>query len=383
MSAKHYNPSLRQALSGRSNCFGIIRLILAAIVLLAHAFPLGGWGEDPVYLATRAQAGAGTLAVLGFFTISGYLITVSAQTPGAIRFAWRRGLRLLPAYWVALFVSAFAFGPMAWVTQGKSLHDYFKLEGANPYSYLFQNALLYVRQYGVHDVYLTSTPFGLKTGVDSLNGSIWTLIYEGSAYAVVGITLLLGLARFRKVVLTTVAVGSYALLVAGTVAPADVWSLFPNFVTADGFRLVVAFMCGSMLALYGSKMPASRPHGLLSFAVVVTTLVLDGFWIFGVPAFAYLILWLGYALPRRLRSVGATNDLSYGVYLYAWPIQQLTVVLGWATLGYFAWVSATLLLTLAIAAASWFTIERPAMSLKGLIDRMGRRPIQRSEALPG
>jgi peptidoglycan/LPS O-acetylase OafA/YrhL len=75
------------------------------------------------------------------------------------------------------------------------------------------------------------------------------------------------------------------------------------------------------------------------------------------------LLFCGAYLPRRFAARFAfETDLSYGIYIYAFPVQQLIQ----HSLPHCTWWQNVLLalpVTLALAAASWFLIERPAMSM--------------------
>ncbi len=75
---------------------------------------------------------------------------------------------------------------------------------------------------------------------------------------------------------------------------------------------------------------------------------------------AYLVIASG-ALLKRL---SLRNDLSYGVYIYAFPIQQLLVIMGLATLRVFPFFIVATLVTLPLAAMSWFVVEKRALALK-------------------
>src|SRR5947209_465064 len=99
--------SLSAALRG-GNSLNAIRLVLAALVLVSHSWPLLGLPEPtPVFGETL-----GSVAVAGFFAISGYLITGSRMKIGIVRFAWHRALRIYPGYWVVLVVTAFVLAPI-------------------------------------------------------------------------------------------------------------------------------------------------------------------------------------------------------------------------------------------------------------------------------
>ena len=106
----------------------------------------------------------------------------------------------------------------------------------------------------------------------------------------------------------------------------------------------------------------------LAFVSVVLVglglLALDDYRVVGGIALTYLMLWLGATLPVRL---GMRNDVSYGIYIYGFPIQQSLVMLGVAGIGWFAFAIIGLAATVPLAALSWSIIERPSLRLKGLV----------------
>ena len=77
---------------------------------------------------------------------------------------------------------------------------------------------------------------------------------------------------------------------------------------------------------------------------------------------AYAAAALGCTAPRRLPIV-FTGDYSYGLYLYAMPIQQ-TIVTVIGTMPVVAHYLASIAATSLFAAFSWHTIEKPALGLK-------------------
>lgn len=95
----------------RENGFGALRLLLALAVVAGHAVPLGFGGGNPGTGVTRGQSDLGTLAVCGFFVISGMLVTRSAVRLPVGRFLWHRALRLLPGLWCCLLVTALVAAP--------------------------------------------------------------------------------------------------------------------------------------------------------------------------------------------------------------------------------------------------------------------------------
>ena len=131
--------SVGSALRGHLNSLGIIRLVLASLVIVDHAFPLGGFGEDPFWRYTNGQTSLGGIAVGGFFVISGYLIVKSGASSDLMQFLWRRVIRIFPAFWGVLLFTAFVVGPIAWLVRGEPLSTYFTLGPGGPFSYITSN----------------------------------------------------------------------------------------------------------------------------------------------------------------------------------------------------------------------------------------------------
>jgi peptidoglycan/LPS O-acetylase OafA/YrhL len=80
------------------------------------------------------------------------------------------------------------------------------------------------------------------------------------------------------------------------------------------------------------------------------------------PLIAYPLLWLGAHLP--LQRVGAENDYSYGVYIYAFPVTVLLVVWHANSLPYLLFTLVAIALTIPFAVISWHVIEKRALALK-------------------
>jgi peptidoglycan/LPS O-acetylase OafA/YrhL len=93
----------------------------------------------------------------------------------------------------------------------------------------------------------------------------------------------------------------------------------------------------------------------------------------GVPGIAVLAIALG-----RLQFRWQMPDLSYGTYLYAFPVTQGLIALGMR--GTLALFVATMAIVIPIAAASWFLLEKPALGLKSL--RLPERRAAEPVAVP-
>ncbi|MGG7452112.1 acyltransferase [Plantibacter sp. PA-3-X8] len=353
--------SLSEGLGGHRNSLGVLRLILASMVIFSHAFPTGGWGEDPSKGWTNGQETIGGFAVVGFFTISGYLIAKSGASADILQFVWRRALRIFPAFWTVLLVGAVIVGPIAWHLSGRGLRDYI---GVSPVAYVFSNADLTMRQWGVWDIFQNTTPYGEVVQYSVFNGSLWTLTLEWGCYMLIAALLVVGVLRHARWVVPALAAGFWLADIAYSVAPQIVTVFIPQLVDANPIKLGLAFLIGSSLAMYSKRIPLNDWIGVACGVVAAVTLVTGGWVLLGYPAFAYFILWLAARLPKRVQWIGAKNDYSYGMYVYGFLVQQFTAFLGWNALGYWPWVGLTILVTAACAWLSWHGVEKRAMALK-------------------
>jgi peptidoglycan/LPS O-acetylase OafA/YrhL len=363
----------------RQNAFGLMRLLLAGLVIVSHAFPLGGYGLDPTGFLTHSQVNIGFLALLAFFALSGYLITDSMRRTTVLTFLWHRGLRILPAFWVVLVFGAVVVGPLAWTVERGNISGYWSLADGGPVTYLLQNFSTYIGQFGIYDIFL-ETPYGQLAGRSAINGSIWSLYFEMRLYLTIAV---LGWLRVLNRARWLVPLGAVAAFVATQLVdrvPALVPVIHGLFGPGWGPRLAAIFLLGATAALYSERLILDARLAGLAAIVVAITLGVGGFVVLGCICYAYLILWLCLRAPRWTWRIASKNDFSYGLYMYAFPIQLLLTVLGVPKLGLLAYIAVTVLLTVPLAMASWFVIERPALRLKS--HGPGRRPAAARSAGP-
>lgn len=333
----------------RGNNFDLIRLLAALVVLVSHSIPLsyGTDAREAVWRLSGHQATAGRIAVAAFFVISGYLITQSYRTTDSpARFLRARALRLLPGLAAMLVVLATVAGPLLSTLPAAA---YFAAPAVP--RFVAVNLSLGGFAPGLPGVF-AANPFA---GV--VNGSIWTLRYEAECY---GLVLLLGMARLlnRRVV-----VGLFA---ASLLASALWWG---------GVRVEFAtyFLGGATVQLW--RPPLRRWAAWLCGGVMAASLATGGLRLACASAGAYLVIYLAVAArPVRVWMPWAgRSDLSYGVYLWAFPVQQAaTLALGDAA-SWWANVLVSLPVVLGLAALSWHLVEAPALGFKPLGFKPGER----------
>lgn len=357
--------SLGEALAGHRNSLGVLRLVLAASVIFHHSFPLIGIA-DPFHTFSKGQSSIGSVAVAGFFAISGYLIAKSGANSDAVQFMWRRFLRIFPAYWTVLIVTAFAVGPALWLVTGRALGRYFVEDGTGPLHYFTANWNLSVGTYGIHDLLADSTPYGRAVQSSVFNGSLWTLSYEWICYLLIGALVLFGVLARARILVPVITGALFIAQVYNVVSPGALAGLLP--LLADGYiiQLTFTFMVGATLAVYSKQVPFDDRLGALAAVVLLVTIRYGAYSSIGMIAGAYLVLYLGARLPARVQWIGQKNDYSYGIYIYGFLVQQVLASFGLWRLGYLPFSVIALVVTAGCAWLSWHIVEKNAMKLKDI-----------------
>lgn len=330
----------------RTNSLNLVRLVLASAVLVAHAWYITGSGNGPGWRGENL----GGWAVAGFFVVSGFLITRSRLTHGLGDYLVHRLARIMPAFVVCLLVTALVLAPLAALIEHGTLDGFFST-APSPFSYIWVNLDLHIDQYAIGTT-LSSVPYP-----GAWNGSLWTLYYEFCCYLVVGLLAVWTL--FRRSAL--VAVGAFALSVAAYANLDLLQRLGANEDLALLSRLLPFFLGGAVVHFVIQRFGVAHLPGALALPIAVLAIAVGPGWAgqLVAPLIAYGILWLSTVVPQP--RIVARHDVSYGVYIYAWPVQQMTELAG-PTSGQL-WPSILLSAagTAVLAIASWLFVERPVM----------------------
>lgn len=334
--------------SGRDN-FLVLRLLAALMVVLGHSFIVVGGSahlDEPLHrLLPRTYSHLAGVAM--FFAISGYLITLSFERrPDLARFARARVLRLWPALVVVVAAWAFVLGP---VLTTLPLAEYFGAgdDHGSAYRYFWSNISLF-RLWPWLPGLFESNPIARH-----VNGSLWTIPWEASMYVAVALAGVLRLLRYPWLA---------SALIAALVGVLVLWPIYAHNAAASatlplGYELVACFGAGSIACLLRRFVPVST--GCMLLLALVAWLGRETLLIW--PAVLYFVFWFAYV--PRLPAMPREADLSYGTYLWAFPVQQTIVAIGHVASPLVLFAIATPVV-LAIAAASWLYVERPALRHK-------------------
>jgi peptidoglycan/LPS O-acetylase OafA/YrhL len=363
--------TLGQSLSGpdaRGNAFDSIRLLAASAVIMSHSFALttGSDLTEPLFRLTQGQATIGLSAVGIFFIVSGVLISMSFdRSKTAARFALNRALRLFPGLWVCILLTVFVLGPMLTVL---SLTDYLATEQ----TWGFLGALIFWPFSSGMGGMFSDHPYP-----HAVNGSLWTLKYEVACYIGGAVLLLTG--RWRRALVLL----AWGVSLIGTLLLRD-----PHqqsgllYHLAQLLWLFRFYGAGMLCYLYRDRIFLHSSYGWLAALGVVLAMATPVFTEALAIGGAYSLLVLAYRAPRWFKRLTRKGDLSYGVYIYAFPIQQALVPFSlsfkWPAL---ANMALSLPLVLLLAWLSWRYVEAPALRLKPIskVTQDRARPVSRDE----
>ncbi len=342
----------RQSAGHDANNFDLMRLVAAGLVLVSHSFPLatGNNASEPLMRLSGGQSTLGYLSVGIFFVMSGYLITASFLNSRSVAsYFGKRLLRIYPALVVMTLLTSFLLGP---IVTSLSIGDYLRSPGT--YKYLLNMFAVVPAPFGLPAVF-DDNPFRL-----AVNGSLWTLKFEIMCYVFVSILGIVKMLRGSVVIPIWIASFFLARLVEAHVMPlTGIW-----FYVQHGAEFFEFFGAGMILYLFRDRMGTAR----LPLAAAVTFVGIGLFTDFFLEAFAvfgsYAVIRLAAARPVWISSlVKSWGDFSYGVYIYAFPVQQ-TVSHFVPDLRWYQNAILSLPVVLLLSVLSWHLIERRALALK-------------------
>lgn len=338
------------------NNFTVLRLLAAALVIVGHAYDLQS-KSDLAKQWTGYSFGA--IALGAFFSISGYLLFISiTRRPDVVRYARARALRILPGLWVMLIVTwalgaAWSFLPAL---------EYFR----DPvgWKYIGLNAAILPNFF-----YLPRVFEGNPTG-PVVNGSLWTLRYEILCYAGLGIlsaVCVLATRGRRRGILFLAALcwGGWLLTERFIIGvPAAGLLFWVHRLNELGF----CFLLGMGYAEFKPTIRSWHLIALVAVAILVNGTFLS--WPMICATTAALVFWFAFVDAPLTRRMQRIPDISYGIYIYAYPIQQ-AIIFSLGLMDPLLHAALAIVICVVPASLSWFLIEKPALQFKDGVARFG------------
>ena len=335
------------------NNFDLLRLALAVLVIYCHCLSLKRSPWEPVNAYLHYGYG-GLLAVDGFLVISGFLVTRSLCERSLDDYVFARIARVVPGLALVTLVEVFVIG--AAFTKERL--------------WIFLSYVGFRHLWNVSVFGLDAQLYGVFPDTDPpwmMNGSLWTIPIECSFYiALPVVALLLGLRR-SAVPLFLLSLAAFPLAKHfGLSETAPGAALLTNVHAYSFIDLSSYFLAGSAAWMVRDRIPFSL--GLLALSLIgLYAADQAALGDFALKLFLpYLVLYAAMAggLGTRLkRSVG---DLSYGAYLFGYPV-TLSVIAVDGGLSPDQTFGAAIAITLACAWLSWRYVEQPCLRLKARV----------------
>lgn len=338
------------------NLFDLLRLIAATMVLWSHAFPLTGQPSPGCF-----GNSLGTVGVKIFFVISGLMITRSwLDDPRLWPFAMRRALRIMPALILVVLVTTFLMGPLVTVLPSA---EYFR-DHATWY---------YLRNILLSPVYALPGVFGSNVYPSAVNGSLWSLPAEVCMYVLTPLVISRQPVLARAAIVIVAGVFTVCGLYCVRITPLHTVPVFYGTSLVSLLDVAAYFQVGAIFAVFGLER-IGRPVFSLLLLLVCGEFVRHVGATNDIGTLAEILLWL--TLPYAVVSVGnvrlhgklarllAKPDISYGMYLYGFPIEQLISAAFHGQISPVADFALSLPLTVMCGALSWITVEKAALRLK-------------------
>lgn len=330
----------------RHNNFDLLRLLAAWFVLFSHSYPLSGRPEGDPYAKYVGFDTLGGLGVSIFFVLSGYLVTQSwDRAAGPVDFLWKRIRRIYPALVVCVAVCVLVIGP---ITTTLDVSSYFQ----HPY---LREYVKTASAWSIH--YVLPGVFAGNPTPNTMNGSLWSLPYEIRCYLILLMLAILPCALRWKVLVAMITLGTLLLS-----RPA--WPPAQPFDKVFGLdyyhvKLGLTFATGAVYYCWRDLM---RPSAILGFLVLACVWLLPQspvrvmFYVLAMSTLVLAIALRWHFVPKLPARMG---DWSYGLYLYAFPVQQLVAATGYhENFGFAGYVILCTAISLAAAGVSWFLVER-------------------------
>lgn len=328
------------------NNFDFLRLLFAIFVIITHSYPLSGdKGFDGLGAVTGGNLQFSYVGVKGFFIISGYLIFQSLlRSKSWVDYFWKRILRLFPALFIVLFLTVLL---LPFVYDGTVCY----YENKKVYSYVFRNLSLIKLQYSIPGVFEKNV-YGM-----AINGSLWTICYEFTMYALLSVFIFF---KSKRAVVGVLLVFMYVIFFVFYFLFSSMFAFhFYDLNSTHLSELGLFFLGGSLLAFfnYGTFKFINTAIVFSGILIFVSEMFFQDSSVFRVLLWPVFIIGIGERATPLISQVGTKiGDLSYGIYIYGFPIQQ--------TLMHFYHLNAIELMFLSIPISmlfgyfSWHLIEK-------------------------
>lgn len=347
--------TLGQTIGTRNNNFNLVRLVLSLLVVLFHAYAVGQ-RSDPLSVYLQPYMHIGQLAVGTFFLLSGIFVMQSwFQDPRTWAFLVRRIARVVPGLAICVTLTSLV-AVCFFSSQGAS-----GLFAKETWNYIVSNSLLHYLKSDIPTSQLIIPGVFANLPNQAMNGSLWSLYWEGKFYVLLALIGLMALNR-SPYWFTVIATLLIILIPSRPEIVRDyLWE----------FSLLTVFLVGVVIQTLSSYITIRWQHvvGAAIFFYLTRwgSVPFSIYFFFGI-----LALWVG-SLPQNFAAHLQHHDYSYSVYIYHWPLLQMLKSSFPEMNSVFLFISCCCVL-IPVALFSWHYVEKPGIRFGHLLCRRFKRP---------
>ena len=338
----------------KNNAFDLLRVILATFVLVSHGYLIGGYGAEPLMNFCKNQTYLAEIGVMGFFALSGYLITGSFENiTNPLVFIWHRILRIFPGLWACLLITAFLIAPAIYFIENTKTggFPFFGINSAE--SFVVNNSLLKINQWSIGDI-LSGTHYQ-----SSLNGSLWTLFPEFQCYLVTLTAGLFGLINRSKISLLFIWFMVYIIFIINVVLKI---SYGPTFlILSRALPLYLCYLTGSLIFIFRDRLIFAVKEIFFIILILIVLLKFGGFQLAAPILLPILCISIFSKFEIKFK-----YDISYGLYIYGFPVEILISRLCGYSINFFVYFFICFALTSLLGFTSNILIEKPFLKFKNI-----------------
>ncbi|RYF90833.1 MAG: acyltransferase [Chitinophagaceae bacterium] len=336
-----------------TNNFDFLRIVAATCICFTHSFNLISQNAaEPLMHLTGQRYDFSFVGLCIFFTISGFLITKSVYSSSSIlSYLWKRFLRIQPLLIVVCIITVFVLGP---VFTNLSVSSYFGNKATYTY---FRNIFPATGiQFELPGVFANNFHPG------SVNGSLWTLIVEERLYLLVGTFIFFR--TFKRAFAVAILLLNIVLLLQAHLFPSELQAYL------QGSHIFYAMLFLNAGAFYQMSMEFhsfSKKWSLLIGPVLLAVLLFVPGLHFLLPIVIPFVVLQFAHVKSPMNMAGQWGDFTYGLYIFAFPVQQMLIAGGIFTENPYALFLTTMAINLPLAVGSWHMIEKRCLQLKGRV----------------
>lgn len=347
----------------RKNNFDFIRLLFAIFVIITHSYDLSinTGSTEILYKLTKGHLSFSYIGLAGFFSLSGYMVYESLlRSTSLFDYFKKRVLRIYPGYTVALIVTVL----VGWLVSGYNGKRFFS--NNSPWDYFFSKLLMFKVAPYIEGAFINN-PYPKE-----VNGSLWTIPLEVSYYILLSIFFFIRNLKLLVILITIVCLSAAIIILFGKniLVPSYLYYYIEMPFTVFSYERFFSFglfFCSGVLLANIKELLYKYKHAIFFTSILCCMIMvqLNVFFIGNYFMLPVTIISFGIMEIKYLSNLSARiGDLSYGVYIYAFLIQQ--TLMSYLKLNYWQLIILTIPISLIFAIISWKYVEKPFLKFKNV-----------------